>query len=146
MECPNCHTGCAATDMYCRHCGTDLEAASNVTRDTNGEVSSTGLVPTQSVLPAVLHNPQLPRLAAGVGALAFGVGIELLRRGLLTRLTRIPRSSSKWLPAPTIGDVRDLLTMQDGKAGRASKPPKLPRGYEIHETVVYMSRVIRRED
>ncbi len=128
MLCPNCRAECSADDQYCRQCGVDLT------------VPSTSLVTSHSNLPAVLNNPQLPRVAAGVGALAFGFGLELLRRGLLARMARSTRSASKLLPALASDSLRDILTQHD------NKPVKLPRGYEIHETVVYMSRIIRRED
>jgi hypothetical protein len=64
----------------------------------------------------------------------------LLRRGLLARMTRSTSKASKLLPALAPGSLRDLLPQPD------NRPVKLPRGYEIHETVVYMSRIIRRED
>jgi hypothetical protein len=127
MLCPNCRAGYSPDDLYCRHCGEDLT------------VSSTSLVPTHANLPTVLQSPQLPRLAAGVGAVAVGVGIELLRRGLLARLTR-PARTTKLLPIPsTLSDLKDILLPE------GNKPEKLPRGYEIHETVVYLRRVVRRE-
>jgi len=97
------------------------------------------MVPAETRLPAVLHNPQLPRVAAGVGALAVGVGLELLRRGLIARLTRSARTSAKLLPTPSPTTIRDLFARPEDKA------TKLPKGYEIQEVVVYMSRVIRRE-
>ena len=126
MLCPNCRAGCSPDDVYCRRCGVELTA------------TSTSLIPTMpSNLPAVLQNPQLPRLAAGVGAVAVGVGIELLRRGLLARMAR---SRSRALSSSTLNDLKDLLRPEDRK-----QPTKLPRGYEIHETVVYLRRVIRRE-
>jgi hypothetical protein len=128
MICPGCRTGCAADDIFCRRCGADLS------------IPSKGLVPIESRLPTVLHNPQLPRLVAGVGALAVGVGLELLRRGLIARLARPARASTKLLPTLSPKHVRELFTNSE------SKTTKLPRGYEVHETVVYMSRVIRRED
>lgn len=128
MLCPNCRAAYSADDSYCRQCGTDLT------------LPSTSLVTTHSNLPAVLNNPQLPRVAAGVGALAFGFGLELLRRGVLARMTRPAHKATKLLPALTPGNLSDILKPQD------SRPVKLPRGYEIHETVVYMSRVIRRGD
>lgn len=128
MLCPNCRANCSVDDQYCHQCGTDLTTP------------STSLVTTHSNLPAVLTNPQLPRVAAGVGALAVGFGLELLRRGLLARMTRSTSKASKLLPALTPGSLRDLLPQQD------SRSIKLPRGYEIHETVVYMSRIIRRQD
>jgi hypothetical protein len=95
---------------------------------------------TQQRLPALLQNPQVPRVVAGVGALAVGVGLELLRRNLLTRLARPARKSARLLPSVTPGTLRDLFTPNE------QKPTKLPKGYEVHETMVYMSRVIRRED
>lgn len=127
MLCPNCHAECMADDKHCHQCGVDLK------------LPSKSLVPIQANLPTILRNPQLPRLAAGVGALAIGVGLELLRRGLLARMTRIPRSASSYLSAPAFDVMRDVFSTQD------NKPLNLPKGYEIHETAVYMRRVIRRE-
>ena|SRR6266487_987534 len=127
MLCPNCHAECMANDIYCPRCGTDLT------------LPSKSLVPAQTNLPTLLQNSQLPRLAAGVGALALGVGIELLRRRLIARITRLPRSASNYLSAPTVDAMRGIFsTPGDG-------PSKLPKGYEIHETAVYIRRVIRRE-
>jgi hypothetical protein len=129
MLCPKCRAGCAAEDTFCRRCGADLN------------IPSRSLVPvTQSRLPTMLHNPQLPRVAAGVGALAVGVGLELLRRNMLMRLTRPARRSAKLLPTVSPNALRELFTPNE------HKPAKLPKGYEVHETVVYMSRVFRRED
>jgi hypothetical protein len=122
MRCPNCHTEHQERDIYCRQCGAELEAVSR------------SLVTTSNTLPAVLYNSPVPRsVAAGVGALALGVGIELLRRNLLTRLGA-PRQRR----LPSVAGVKDLLFPQQ------QKPVKLPRGYEVHETVIYMQRVIRR--
>ncbi len=127
MLCPNCHVECLADDVFCRRCGTDLT------------LPSKSLVPAQTTLPTLLHNPQLPRLAAGVGAIAVGFGLELLRRSLLARMTRPPRSASNYLPASTFESLRDVFSTQGDKS------LKLPKGYEIHETAVYMRRVIRRD-
>jgi hypothetical protein len=127
MLCPNCHAGCMADDIYCHRCGADLT------------LSTKSLVPSLTNLPTLLQNSQLPRLAASVGALALGVGLELLRRRLIARLTRLPRSASSYLSAPTVDAMREIFSTQD------NKPLKLPKGYEIHETVVYFKRVIRRE-
>jgi len=124
MVCPSCRAACSTNDLYCRSCGADLTAP------------STSLVPARARLPVVFSNPQLPRLAAGVGALAVGAALELLRRSLLARLARSSRSVAKTLPA--IDGVRNLLAPQTDK--------KLPRGYEVHETIVYVRRVIRREN
>ena len=79
MICPRCSAGNQEDDVSCRHCGADLT------------IPSTSLVTTQSRVPTVLQNPQLPRLAAGVGAVAVGVGIELLRRGLLSDVHAPPK-------------------------------------------------------
>jgi hypothetical protein len=127
MLCPNCRAGCMEEDIYCHHCGTDLT------------LTSKGLVPTQTHLPTLLQNSQLPRLAASVGALALGVGLELLRRRLIARITRLPRSASNYISAPTVDAMREIFTTQ------GNQPLKLPKGYEIHETAVYFKRVIRRE-
>ena len=127
MLCPNCRAGCMVEDTYCHRCGTDLT------------LTSKNLVPSQTHLPTLLQNTQLPRLAASVGALALGVGLELLRRRLITRRTRLPRSTSNYISAPTVDAMREIFTTQ------GNKPLKLPKGYEIHETAVYFKRVIRRE-
>lgn len=129
MVCPNCRAGCTAQDIFCRRCGADLS------------VPSKSLVPVQGQLPTLLTNLPLPRVAAGVGAVAVGVGLELLRRGLLARLARSGRRSAKLLPTLSAPAVRDMLP-----GAQQKKPVKLPKGYAIQETVVYMSRVIRRED
>ncbi len=129
MLCPNCRAASFEDDVFCRQCGADLLEP------------STSLVPidsTRSNLPTVFQNAQLPRIAAGVGALAVGVGIELLRRSLLTRMARSTGQVAETLPV--LGGVRDILKPQTPKS------LKLPRGYEIQETVVYMRRVIRRQD
>lgn len=127
MLCPNCRSGCMADDIYCHRCGTDLT------------LSSKGLVSTHTNLPAVLQNSQLPRVAASIGALALGVGLELLRRRLISRITRLPGSASSYLSTPTVESMRERFSTQ------GNKPMKLPKGYEIHETAVYFKRVIRRE-
>ena len=125
MKCPECQSTVNKNDVYCSRCGADLA------------VSSTGLVPVEKNLPALLYSLPVPRgVAASVGAVAVGMGLELLRRGLLARLAPPSKSVESALPALT--GRKDLLLPQNNK--------KLPRGYEVHETVVYMRRVIRRED
>ncbi|GCE28413.1 hypothetical protein KDA_38970 [Dictyobacter alpinus] len=124
MQCPNCHARYAEDDQYCQNCGADL------TR------KSTSLVPLQSNLPSLIYNSPVPRnVAASVGALAVGVGIELLRRNLLARLQPDRRGIERALPA--LGDMKDLAFPQ-------KKTTKLPKGYEIEETVIAVRRVIRR--
>jgi hypothetical protein len=127
MYCPECHYEYKEDDTYCRHCGEELM------------LPSTSLVTTaQTRLPA-LQYAQLPRkVAASVGAVALGVGIELLRRNLLTRFTsatRASRSIEKVLP--TLGGLND--------ATRSNRTVKVPKGYIIDETIVYTRRIIRRE-
>jgi hypothetical protein len=76
-----------------------------------------------------------------MGAVAVGVGLELMRRDFDARLAvRSGRRASKLLPALSPNNLLDLFSNKE------QKPAKLPKGYEVHETVVYMSRVIRRED
>lgn len=125
MQCPKCHVTYTEEDVYCRQCGLEL---------TN---TSTSIIPMPSFLPAVLYNSPLPRkVAASVGALALGFGLELLRRGLVARMAKPVVLSEPTLPL--IEGFKDVLTPRNGKA---IKPPK---GYEVQETVVYMRRVIRR--
>ncbi len=124
MHCPDCHTEYNEEDLYCRQCGAELQPPSR------------SIVARPPNLPAVLYRSPVPRrVAAGVGALALGFGIELLRRNMQARL-RAPRPRKNALPG--VGDIKDLLFPQQEKS------LKLPRGYEVHETVVYMRRVIRR--
>lgn len=123
MLCPNCRAACSEDDLYCRNCRADLAKP------------STSLIPTRRHLPAVLTNLRLQRLAAGVGVVAASAGLELLRRTLLARLAKPSRPVAKSLP--TLEGVQDLLMPNVNK--------NLPRGYEVHETIVYMRRVIRRE-
>lgn len=124
MQCPNCHAEHVEEDLYCQDCGADL--SSN---------KSTSIIPFQPNLPAVFNNTQLQRnVAASVGALAVGVGLELLRRNLLSRLQKrgIVRSLAD------LGEMKDLLTPQH------SKTTKLARGVEMQESIYMVRRVIRR--
>jgi hypothetical protein len=126
MRSPNCRAESVSEDVYCRHCGTDLTEPSK------------GIVPTKSSLPALLYTSPVPRrVAAGVGALALGVGIELIRRNMFTRIF----SSRAMQHALPVGQtLKDVIFSQHGKT------VKLPRGYEMHETVVSLTRIIRREN
>src|SRR5574340_325322 len=129
MQCPNCQADYLASDEFCRECGADLPST----------VTSTSLVPVRSNLPAVLQHPQLPRIAAGVGAVAVGFGLELLRRGLVARKSRMAVRLPSTLLPDIMGGVKEMFSPQQ------TRTAKLPKGYEIHETAIYISRVIRRE-
>src|SRR6266536_5269189 len=100
MLCPNCQYHYEEEDIYCRHCGEDLT------------ITPTSVVTTaQTRLPALLNPAQLPRkVAASVGAVALGVGIELLRRGLVARLVPAARVGSASLPA--VSGFKDILLPQ----------------------------------
>lgn len=126
MQCPECNATYTREESYCPGCGADLPT------------SSTGIVPFQQKLPSVLYNPQVPRgVAASVGAVALGVGLELLRRNVLFRMKRPAHRLDDTLP--TLNGLKDLLFP---KRDRSLRPP---RGYEVHETVIIMRRVIRRQ-
>ncbi len=127
MLCPNCRYQYEEEDIYCRHCGEDLT------------ITPTSVVTTtQTRLPALLNSAQLPRkVAASVGAVALGVGIELLRRGLVARLVPATRIASSSLPV--LDGVKDILPSQ------SERPLKVPKGYIIDETIMIRRRVIRRE-
>lgn len=127
MLCPECRTNCSTEDVFCRQCGADLS------------IPSTSLVPLTSRLPVIAQHPQLPRLAAGVGALAVGFGLELLRRNLLARLEKPVRATSRALTPQTILGIKDTFSQPQ------TRTMKLPKGYAIEETAVYIHRVIRRE-
>jgi len=129
MLCPECQAYCQADDVFCRRCGVDLS------------VPSTSLVPVPATshLPTLAQHPQLPRLVAGVGALAVGFGLELLRRNLLARLEKPVRTASKALSPQT------MMKMANGFAQPQTRTMKLPKGYAIEETAIYINRVIRRE-
>ncbi len=127
MYCPECHYEYKEGETYCPHCGEELA------------LPSTSLVTTtQTRLPALQYT-QLPRkVAASVGAVALGVGIELLRRNLLTRFTSAARASHSIEKAlPVLGGLNDAI--------RSNRTVKVPKGYIIDETIVYTRRVIRRE-
>jgi hypothetical protein len=130
MLCPGCQAERLETDEFCTICGSELGA------------SSTSLVPTRNRanLPTILRNPQLPRLAAGVGAVAFGFGLELLRRNIASRVAKSALGAApKLIASPAFNGMKESLIPQQ------VRPFKLPKGYEIEETAIYVSRVIRRK-
>jgi hypothetical protein len=124
MYCPECHANIVERDKYCPRCGSNLIE------------SSKSLVPIQNRLPAVLQNISLrQRLAAGAGALVLGMGIELFRRGILPRILTLAAKKRTHSTG---------LALKDLAFPKTDKTIKLPKGYEMQETVVYMTRVIRR--
>ncbi len=127
MRCPNCQAEYGEEEVFCPQCGVETTAS-----------SERGLMSLQPNLPAVLYNPQLPKsIAAGVGALALGVGIELLRRSVIARVSRPPARSVEHA-LPVLNGVKDILFP------RPEKPVKRPKkGYEVEETVVCVRRIIR---
>lgn len=126
MVCPNCHSVCEEEELSCRYCGTDLALA------------SASIVPLQRHLPTLFSRSQLPRgVAASVGAVAVGVGLELLRRSVLAHLSRPPRTVENALPL--LNSLKGILLPQNDKPLKSTR-----KVYEIEETVVYMRRVIRR--
>jgi hypothetical protein len=128
MRCYNCHVEIMGKEKYCRKCGTDLTALSK------------SLVASQAKLPALLYRSLVPRrIATGMSALALGIGIELLRRNVLPYL-RLRWAKKPAIPAITVDGLKDMLF------SRSEKSVKLPKGYELHETVVYMSRVVRKKN
>jgi hypothetical protein len=129
MVCPKCQFGNFENDRHCRRCGSDLTAP------------STSLVRVQNHTPTLLRHPQLPRFAAGVGAVAVGVGIELMRRGLMARLMPSQEPSQS-----VINSLPALNRLRDGLFPQNDKRITLPKNYEIEETVVYIRRVIRRKN
>ncbi|MHB8598073.1 MAG: hypothetical protein ACYDER_14815 [Ktedonobacteraceae bacterium] len=129
MQCPTCHTENLKEEMYCYRCGADLA------------VPSTSLVPVSKQVPSALHNPQLPRVAASVGAVALGVGIELLRRGLVARASKPSRALAG--TQPTLDALEDILFPRN-KVERDTRKMKRAKRFEVEETVIYMRKVIRR--
>jgi hypothetical protein len=132
MLCPKCRFGNFENDRYCRRCGSDLTA------------TSTSLVRVHNHTPALLRHPQLPRFAAGVGVVAVGVGIELMRRGLLARMMPSPKTPGP--PQPVINSLPALNGLRDVLFPQNDKRIPLPKNYELEETVVYIRRVIRRKN
>lgn len=126
MRCPNCRSEYSAEDVYCRSCGADVA------------VPSTDLVVTPANLPAVIANSPISRsVAAGVGALVLGVGLEFLRRSVLARLTQSASRIDASLPL--FSGVRETLLPQRRRWFQ-------PVGdYHIDEIVVYRRRIIRRD-
>ncbi|MBX5451265.1 hypothetical protein [Thermogemmatispora sp.] len=135
MVCPECHASCGPEDQRCPVCGAELvipASRSLVSRPREA------LAPRRLQWPALLRGP-VQGVAAGVGALAVGVGLELLRRRLVTLLSRPAGSTRRAaLALPWLSDLKRLGPLA------TEKTPKLPRGYEIQETVIYVERVIRR--
>jgi hypothetical protein len=124
MACPVCGASHGAAETYCRRCGADVT------------IPSTMIVPVKPALPAVPERPSrvLTPAKAGASLVALGVGYELLRWGLKLWLTKpVGRSLPALRALPMLGNMR---------SGNRSTG-RLPRGYEVTETVFYMQRVIQ---
>lgn len=128
MACPVCGASHGAVESYCRRCGADVT------------IPSVLVVPVKPRLPAVPERPNrmLTPAQAGASIVALGVGYELLRWGLKFWLMKKPLGRS--LPAltalPTLGNVLNLPS--------GNRPQRrLPKGYQVTETVLYMQRVIQ---
>ena len=124
MLCPVCGASHKAAESYCRRCGADVT------------IPTTTVVPVRPALPAVRERPSRMLAApvkAGAGIVALGVGYELLRWGLKLWLRRPARA------LPTLSMLGNLLTP-------GSTEGRLPRGYQVSETVIYMKRIIRPKD
>ncbi len=130
MLCPVCGAPHGAAESYCRRCGADVT------------IPSTMVVPVKPSLPAVPQRPSraLTPAKAGAGIVAVGVGYELLRFGLKLWLRRpVGRALPALSALPTLGN---LLNLHSG-----SEPTRrLPKGYQVSETIIYMQRVIRPKD
>ncbi|HEU5368953.1 MAG TPA: hypothetical protein VFU69_10830 [Ktedonobacterales bacterium] len=127
MVCPVCGASHGAAESYCRRCGADVT------------IPSTMMVPVKPALPALPERPSRTMTPARAGAtiVAVGVGYELLRWGLKFWLRKpMGRSLPALTALPTLGN---LLNLHSG-----TRPThRLPKGYEVSETVIYMQRVIR---
>jgi hypothetical protein len=96
------------------------------------------IVPVRSALPTAPARPTrtLTPARAGASLVALGVGYELLRWGVKLWLKKpIGRSMPALTALPALGN---LLNLPSG-----NRPARrLPKGYEVTETVIYMQRVI----
>ena len=127
MVCPVCGASHGAAESYCRRCGADVT------------IPSTMMVPVKPALPAVPERPSRAMTPAKAGAtiVAVGVGYELLRWGLKFWLRKpIGRSLPALTALPTLSN---LVNLHSGNRPQQ----RLPKGYEVTETVIYMQRVIR---
>jgi hypothetical protein len=98
------------------------------------------IVPVKPALPAVPERPSrvLTSAKAGASLVALGVGYELLRWGLKLWLKKpMARSLPALTALPTLGNMLPHLPGAKRPSGR------LPKGYEVTETVFYMQRVIQ---
>ena len=135
MLCPVCEASCGATESYCRRCGADVT------------IPSKTVVPVKPALPAVPERPGRALIPApvrtGAGIVALGVGYELVRLGLRFWLKRpVGRSLPVLSALPTLSNMLNL----PGTASKRKAPQRLPKGYQMSETVYYIHRVIRPKD
>ncbi len=135
MLCPVCEAPCGATESYCRRCGADVT------------IPSKTVVPVKPALPAVPERPGRALVPApvktGAGIVALGVGYELVRLGLRVWLKRpVGRSLPVLSALPTLSNMLNL----PGAANGRRKAARLPKGYQVSETIYYIHRVIGPKD
>jgi hypothetical protein len=135
MLCPVCESPFEATESYCRRCGADVT------------IPSRTVVPVKPPLPAVPERPGRALIPApvktGAGIVVLGLGYELVRLGLRFWLKRpVGRS----LPAlSALSTLSNMLNLPGSPGGRR-KAARLPKGYQVSETIYYIHRVIGPKD
>ena len=135
MLCPVCEAPYGATESYCRRCGADVT------------IPSKAIVPVKPTLPVVSERPGRALIPApvktGAGLVALGVGYELVRLGLRFWLKRpLGRSLPALTGMPTVSNMLNPVA----KIGGRRKMQRLPRGYQVTETIYYIHRVISPKD
>jgi hypothetical protein len=131
MLCPVCEASCGDVLSYCRRCGADVT------------IASTTVVPLKPALPVVPERPIRALIPApvktGAGLVALGLGYEIVRLGLRFLLKHpLGRALPALTSLPTLGNRINL----PGTDGARNSTPRLPKGYQVTETVYYIHRVI----
>jgi hypothetical protein len=105
------------------------------------------IVSVEPSLPAVPERPGRALIPApvktGASLVALGVGYELVRLGLRFWLKRpVGRSLPALSAIPTLSNMLNL----PGTASGSRKAARLPKGYQVSETIYYIHRVIGPKD